>query len=61
MEKEFNTLLEYEISNSFLARIIWFDWGQTLVSKYLIWKTIRKHKRYIEFANVKQLLNISQN
>ncbi len=41
--------IEYEITGRFWPSLIWFEWGQTLITKYLIWKTRSKYKRYINF------------
>ena len=39
-------ILDYEVRSHWLAYLIPFEWGQRLVAKYIVWKTLRKYKRY---------------
>lgn len=41
----FDQVLEYEIKGSFLGSLIFWNWGQNLFLKYIVWKTKIKIKR----------------
>ena len=42
-------LLAYETANSFLAQYLSIGWMKDLYVKYLVKKTERKYKKYIQF------------
>lgn len=41
-------ILDYEARSSWLARWIWFSWGQELMGSYLAYKVNKKYKRYLQ-------------
>jgi hypothetical protein len=53
-EERRKQFLDYEISASVWASLIWFDWGQALAAKWFAWKTSRKYNRYLSVLNFAQ-------
>lgn len=45
----------YEVRSSWWTKFVWWDWGQTLASKYFVWKTKRKWNRYLYWTEFKKL------
>ena len=41
--------LDYDIRGNWLASYLSFEWAQSLMSKYMVYKVRRKYKRY-EFS-----------
>lgn len=51
-------VLDYEVRTSWVSSFIWFDWGQDLMSKYLVRKAERKYKAYLKSKELeKELMN----
>lgn len=50
-------LCEYEIASSWWSGYMCFDWMRNLASRYFLWKTKRKYKRYINYLTIKKALN----
>lgn len=42
-------LIVYEMTGNWLFSLVWFDWGQLLIVRYVVWKTQRKYRRYAQF------------
>ena len=40
-------ILRYEVHSHWLARWVWFSWGQKIMGRYLAFKVRRKYKRYL--------------
>ena len=51
--------LDYEVSASWIAPLIWFEWGQNIMAYYLAGKTNRKYNRYLRFLRTRR--NLSHN
>jgi hypothetical protein len=53
VEEQFRALLfEYEVFGSFWGSIVWWDWGQWLLVRYLRWKADRKLARYLQMKTL---------
>lgn len=48
---EFIEALDYDIKSNWWASLVFWDKGQEIVAKYLVWKTSRKYNRYIKFQD----------
>jgi len=46
-------LLEYEITGSWWAGFIWWQWGIDLSSAYFAWKVKTKYNRWVDFNRIR--------
>lgn len=51
-----NDALIYECHSSVLTSLIWFSWGQELLSKYLANKVRRKYNQYLISLKKRELV-----
>jgi len=56
--KPLSIFLDYEISSSWWASWIGWNWGQELAGKYFAWKVKRKYARYKQRKAVEELITI---
>jgi hypothetical protein len=52
--------LEYEVSSSFFASLVWWQWGQDLCARYFAWKVRKKYARYLESIRIRRELRAKQ-
>lgn len=55
---DIHKFLEYEVKSSWIAKFIWFKWGQELLGLYFAKKTEIKYNRFIKANEIEAKLKI---